>query len=454
MEAGARTANPTWSFQAPYASDSYDPAMKLDRSEQIFAEARTRIPGGVNSPVRAYKSVGGTPVHVARGKGALCWDVDGNEYVDLVLGYGPLILGHCDPRVVAAVERTARIGFTFGAPTEGELDMARTISERMPWIEMVRLVNSGTEATMSALRLARAFTGREKVVKFDGNYHGHGDSFLVKAGSGALTHGAPDSPGVAAALAKLTLVADYNDLAGVERLLAANRGEVACVIVEPVAGNVGLIRPADGFLAGLRRLCDAHGALLVFDEVMTGFRVARGGYAEICGVRPDLVTLGKVIGGGLPIGAYGGRRDVMSRVSPAGDVYQAGTLSGNPLAVQAGLATLRATDEPGFHARLEAASARLAHGIAAAAAEHGVPCHVGRQGSMLCPYLSREPVLTLATAMASDRALWTRWFHALRERGVLLPPSPFEAWFVSSAHDDATIDRVVRAAHDAFAAVT
>lgn len=428
--------------------------MKLDRSEQVFAEARTLIPGGVNSPVRAYKSVGGTPVHVARGRGPLCWDVDGNEYVDLVLSYGPLILGHCDPRVVAAVEKTARTGFTFGAPTEGELVMARTLHERMPWVEMVRLVNSGTEATMSALRLARAFTGRDCIVKFNGNYHGHGDSFLVKAGSGALTHGAPDSPGVASALADLTLVAEYNDLASVERILAQRGREVACIIVEPVAGNVGLILPAPGFLAGLRKLCDAHGALLVFDEVMTGFRVARGGYTELCGVRPDLITLGKVIGGGLPIGAYGGRRDVMARISPSGDVYQAGTLSGNPLAVAAGLATLRATDEPGFYAQLEAKSARIADGIAKAAAKHGVPCHVGRQGSMLCPYFSKEPVLTLDVAMKSDRALWTRWFHAMKERGVLLPPSPFEAWFVSSAHDDAAIERVERAADAAFAAVT
>lgn len=428
--------------------------MKLDRSELIFAEARTLIPGGVNSPVRAYKSVGGTPVHVARGAGPLCWDVDGNEYVDLVLGYGPLILGHCDPRVVAAVEKTARTGFTFGAPTEGELVMARTLTQRVPGLEMVRLVNSGTEATMSALRLARAFTGRDRIVKFNGNYHGHGDSFLVKAGSGALTHGAPDSPGVARALAELTLVAEYNDLASVERLLAQHGRDVACIIVEPVAGNVGLILPAPGFLAGLRKLCDAHGALLVFDEVMTGFRVARGGYTELCGVRPDLITLGKVIGGGLPIGAYGGRRDVMSRVSPAGDVYQAGTLSGNPLAVAAGLATLRATDEPGFYAKLESAAARIADAIASAAAEHGVPCHVGRQGSMLCPYFSKQPVLTLDVAMQSDRALWTRWFHAMKDRGVLLPPSPFEAWFVSSAHDDAAIQRVAKAADAAFAAVT
>src|SRR5436190_1883938 len=357
--------------------------MKLDRSKSVFETAQKLIPGGVNSPVRAYRSVGGTPVHIASGKGALVRDLDGNEYVDLVMSYGPLILGHADPRVVSAIQRVAATGTSFGAPTEGELEMAHTICERVKPCEMVRLVNSGTEATMSALRLARAFTGRDLVLKFDGNYHGHGDSFLVKAGSGALTHGAPDSPGVPRALAELTLVADYNDLDSSRRLMEANPKKVACIIVEPVAGNIGCVLPEKGFLAGLRALCDAHGALLLFDEVMTGFRVARGGYQEICGVRPDLITLGKVIGGGLPIAAYGGRRDVMSRISPAGDVYQAGTLSGNPLAVAAGLATLRATDEPGFYGKLEERSAQLQRGIASAAKKHSVACWVGRQGSML-----------------------------------------------------------------------
>jgi glutamate-1-semialdehyde 2,1-aminomutase len=426
--------------------------LNLERSKAVFEAAQKIIPGGVNSPVRAYRSVGGTPVHMARGKGALVWDLDGNEYVDLVLSYGPLILGHTDPRVVEVIAKTAATGTAFGTPSQGELDMARTICERVAPCEMVRLVNSGTEATMSALRLARAFTGRDVVLKFDGNYHGHGDSFLVKAGSGALTHGAPDSPGVPKALAGLTLVAQYNDLHSVRALLEANRDKVACIIVEPVAGNVGLILPAPGFLTGLRALCDEHRCLLIFDEVMTGFRVARGGYQEICKVRPDLITLGKVIGGGVPVGAYGGRRDVMSRISPAGDVYQAGTLSGNPLAVAAGLATLRATDEPGFYAKLEAQSAKLALGLEAAAKKHGIACHVGRQGSMLCPYLTKAPVKTLAEAMASDRETWKRFFHAMLERGVHLPPSPFEAWFVSSAHDDAIIERVVKAADGAFAA--
>ncbi len=426
--------------------------VNLERSHTVFEAAQKLIPGGVNSPVRAYRSVGGTPVHVARGKGALVWDLDGNEYVDMVLSYGPLILGHADPRIVETIAKTAANGTAFGTPSQGELDMARTICERVAPCEMVRLVNSGTEATMSALRLARAFTGRDLVLKFDGNYHGHGDSFLVKAGSGALTHGAPDSPGVPRMLASQTLVAQYNDLESVRGHLEANRKQVACIIVEPVAGNVGLIPPAPGFLAGLRRLCDEHGALLIFDEVMTGFRVARGGYQEICKVRPDLITMGKVIGGGVPVGAYGGRREVMSRISPAGDVYQAGTLSGNPLAVAAGLATLRATDEPGFYQTLEARGAQLAQGLEKAAKKHGIDCHVGRQGSMLCPYLAPKPVLTLAEAMSSDRERWKRFFHAMLDHGVHLPPSPFEAWFLSSAHTEAIVDRVIRAADASFAA--
>jgi glutamate-1-semialdehyde 2,1-aminomutase len=423
----------------------------LTRSQAIFDEARKLIPGGVNSPVRAYRSVGGTPVHVARGSGARVTDVDGNEYVDLVLSYGPLILGHADPRVGAALHAAVEKGTAYGAPTQAECEMAREICSRVKPVEMVRLVNSGTEATMAALRLARAATKRDLLVKFDGCYHGHADSFLVRAGSGALTQGAPDSPGVPAALAALTLIAQYNDLESVQALFAQRGKEIACVFVEPVAGNVGLVRPAAGFLEGLRTVCDAHGALLVFDEVMTGFRVARGGYQQLCGVRPDLVTLGKVIGGGLPIGAYGGRADLMARIAPQGDVYQAGTLSGNPLAVAGGLATLRATDEPGFYEQLERQSARLQSGLESAAKMNKIALHVGRQGSMLCPYLSDVPVTDLARVMKTDRAKWTKFFHAMLERGVLLPPSPFEAWFVSSAHDDAAIDLVVSAAESAFA---
>ena len=427
--------------------------MNLDRSKEVFDAAKRLIPGGVNSPVRAYKSVGGTPPHIARGKGAIVTDLDGNEYVDFVMSYGPLILGHAHPHVVEALLRTIPLGTSFGAPTEGELAMARTIVERMKTVEMVRLVNSGTEATMSALRLARAATDRDRVIKFDGCYHGHGDSFLVKAGSGALTHGAPDSPGVPSALAELTLVAEYNDLDSVRALFAQHRREVACVIVEPVAGNIGCVLPAAGFLEGLRALCDEHDALLIFDEVMTGFRVARGGYQEICGVRPDLVTLGKVIGGGLPIGAYGGRADLMSRISPAGDVYQAGTLSGNPIAIAAGLATLEIANDSIFYDVLEERGARLQAGLEDAARGHKLDIHVGRQGSMICPYFASEPVTTFAQVMSTDRASWTRFFHAMLERGVLLPPSPFEAWFVSIAHTDAILDRVIAAADEAFAAV-
>ncbi|MFN0244131.1 MAG: glutamate-1-semialdehyde 2,1-aminomutase [Planctomycetota bacterium] len=422
-------------------------------SSLVFEAARQLMPGGVNSPVRAYASVGGVPPHIARGAGPLVTDIDGNEYVDFVMSYGPLIAGHAHPHVVEALEHAIRKGTAFGAPTEGELALARQVTDRVPAVQMVRLVNSGTEATMSALRLARAATGRDLFIKFNGCYHGHGDSFLVKAGSGALTHGAPDSPGVPQALAALTLVAEYNDLESVERLFAQHRGEIACVFVEPVAGNIGCVLPADGFLEGLRDLCDAHEALLVFDEVMTGFRVARGGYQEICGVFPDLVTLGKVIGGGLPIGAYGGRADLMQRVSPAGDVYQAGTLSGNPIAVAAGLATLAVTDEPEFYEKLEASAAELASGITAAARKHGVPLVVNRQGSMLCPYFATEPVTSLERVMRTDRVRWTMFFHALLERGVIVPPSPFEAWFVSSAHDDRIVARAVDAIGAALSTV-
>jgi glutamate-1-semialdehyde 2,1-aminomutase len=426
---------------------------KLTRSESIFEAARELIPGGVNSPVRAYRSVGGTPVHVASGKGAWITDVDGNRYVDFVMSYGPLIHGHADGRILAAIQESAARGTCFGAPTELELDMARTIVERVRPVEMVRLVNSGTEATMAALRLARAATGRDDILKFDGCYHGHGDSFLVKAGSGALTHGAPDSPGVPASLASLTLVAEYNNLQSVEAVFSQHGSSIAGVIVEPVAGTIGLVRPVDGFLAGLRRLCDAHGALLIYDEVMTGFRVARGGYQELCGVRPDLITMGKVIGGGMPIGAYGGRKDLMQRISPAGDVYQAGTLSGNPVAVSAGLTTLRACDAPGFYEYLERQSARLQAGLEQAARRHGVALTVGRQGSMLCPYLSEQPVHTLAAALQTDRARWARFFHSLLEAGVHVPPSPFEAWFLSAAHDDDALDHAIRGAERAFAAI-
>ncbi|QDU70063.1 glutamate-1-semialdehyde 2,1-aminomutase [Engelhardtia mirabilis] len=423
------------------------------QSEALFDAAQALIPGGVNSPVRAWKAVGGTPVHVARGYGPLVIDVDGYEYIDLVMSYGPLMLGHAPASVTEAIIEAAERGTTYGAPTGGEVQLARKIVELVPCVEKVRLVNSGTEATMSALRLARAHTGRDALIKFDGNYHGHGDSFLVKAGSGALTLGEPDSPGVPKALAELTLVADYNDLASVEALFDQNPDRIAAVFVEPVAGNMGTVPPVAGFLEGLRELCTRHGAVLVFDEVMTGFRVARGGYMERCGVMPDLVTLGKVIGGGLPIGAYGGRAELMNQVAPAGKMYQAGTLSGNPLAVAAGVAMLNELSEPGVYEGLEATGARLERGLLAAAAKHGVPMVVGRVGSMLCPYLAASEVTTFGDVMASDRARWVPFFHGMLERGVLLPPSPFEAWFLSTAHDDATIDQVIEAADGALAAI-
>ena len=427
--------------------------MKLPESDRVFSAAAALVPGGVNSPVRAWRAVGGTPVHVSSGSGAWVTDLDGNRYVDLVCAYGPLILGHAPEEVTHALHVAAERGTAFGAPSSGELELAELICERCPTVDMVRLVNSGTEATMSALRLARAATGRDRFIKFNGCYHGHGDSFLVKAGSGALTLGAPDSPGVPASLAELTLVAEYNDVASVERLFEAHPGEIAAVFVEPVAGNMGLVPPAEGFLEGLRALCDAHGALLVYDEVMTGFRVARGGYQELTSARADLVTLGKVIGGGLPIGAYGGRKELMEQVSPAGAVYQAGTLSGNPLAVAAGIATLTALDAPGAYDVLEQQSAKLQAGLEEAAAAAGVPLVVGRQGSMLCPYLASEPVTCFDDVLQSDRESWVRFFHGMLEAGVHLAPSPFEAWFVSLAHDDDAVEHVIEAARRAFAAL-
>jgi glutamate-1-semialdehyde 2,1-aminomutase len=427
--------------------------MNLPKSEELLRRAEAVIPGGVNSPVRAYRSVGGTPPFIVRGEGAWVFDEDGNRYVDLVLSYGPLILGHGHPAVQCAIAAAAGKGTAFGAPTRGEVELAETIVRWMPAVEQVRLVNSGTEATMSAIRLARAATGRPRILKFAGNYHGHGDSFLVKAGSGALTQGAPDSPGVPDALAQLTLVASYNDLASVDALLERHGREVAAIIVEPVAGNVGCILPAPGFLAGLRELCDRHGALLVFDEVMTGFRVAKGGYQQICGVRPDLTTLGKVIGGGLPVGAYGGRRDLMQTIAPAGNVYQAGTLSGNPLAVAAGLATLRELEATSAWSVLEDRGAFLEEGLSRVFESLGLAAVVQRQGSMLCVYFAAKPCTTLAEVLATDRARFTRFFHAMLERGVLLPPSPFESWFLSTAHDSAALDHVLDAAREAARSV-
>ena len=367
-------------------------------------------------------------------------------YIDLVMSYGPLLFGHGHEPVVEAVREALARGTAFGSPTEGEVEMAERITAWVPGVERVRLVNSGTEATMSALRVARAATGRDGFVKLEGCYHGHGDSFLVKAGSGALTLGAPDSPGVPASLAERTLVGSYNDTESVARLFKEHSGDIAAIFVEPVAGNMGTVPPRPGFLESLRELCDQHGALLVFDEVMSGFRVARGGYAEICGITPDLVTMGKVIGGGLPIAAYGGLAKWMNLVAPAGKVYQAGTLSGNPIAVAAGNAMLACLEDPTVYERLERSGARLEAGFLAAAKQAGIPMTFGRVGSMLNPFFSGAPVHTFADVLATDRELWTQFFRGMLERGVLLPPSPFEAFFLSTAHDDGVVDEIIEAA--------
>jgi glutamate-1-semialdehyde 2,1-aminomutase len=412
----------------------------VTRSAELFDRAQQLLPGGVNSPVRAFRAVGGTPFFVARASGARLTDVDGRTYVDFVCSWGPLILGHGHPAVLEAIREAAARGWSYGAPCEDEVRLAELVRERVPSVEMVRFVNSGTEATLSALRLARAATGRDLILKFEGGYHGHGDSFLVKAGSGVATLGLPDSPGVPAALAGLTLTAPFNDAEAVEAAFKAHGDRLAAVIVEPYLGNVGFIAPDPAFLPALRGLCDRHGALLVFDEVMTGFRVGPGGAQQRLGVRPDLTTLGKIVGGGLPVGAYGGRSDLLRRVAPAGPVYQAGTLSGNPLAMAAGIATLRETARPGVYDALERRTGRLVAGIGDAARRHGVPVATGHAGSMWGVYLAAPPVRNYADAKRTDTALFARWHRAALDRGVFLPPSAFEAAFVSLAHTDADID--------------
>jgi glutamate-1-semialdehyde 2,1-aminomutase len=420
-------------------------------SARLFAEARGLLPGGVDSPVRAFAAVGGEPVFFERGTGARVWDADGNEYVDWMCSWGPLILGHADPRVVRAVTEAVSHGTSFGAPNRREVELAALVRERMPAVEMVRFVSSGTEAGMSVLRLARAATGREKIVKFRGCYHGHADSLLVEAGSGALTLGIPGTPGVTRGAAADTLVAEFNDLPSVERLFDANPAQIAAVIVEPVAGNMGVIAPAPGFLEGLRRLTAERSALLIFDEVITGFRVAPGGAQQRYGVTPDLTVLGKIIGGGLPVGAYGGRRDLMEMVAPAGPVYQAGTLSGNPAAMAAGIATLRALAEPGVYEGLEAVSAQLETGLLDAARSTGVPLSVNRAGSLLTPFFADGPVTGYADAMRSDTAAFSAFFRAMLDAGIYLPPSQFEAWFVSTAHGAREVEQTVAAAREALA---
>ena len=412
-------------------------------SRALFERAEQVLPGGVNSPVRAYRAVGGTPRFLARAQGARVWDEDGHELIDYVGSWGPMLLGHRPPAVMAAIERQLASGLAFGAPTSLEVEMAEAIVRLVPSIEMVRLVSSGTEATMAAVRLARAATGRARIVKFEGCYHGHGDSFLVKAGSGAATFGTPDSPGVTPATARDTLTAPFNDAGAVRELFAANPGEVAAVIVEPVVGNMGVVAPAWGFLQDLRDLCTADGALLIFDEVMTGFRLARGGAQEKYGVTPDLTTLGKIIGGGLPVGAYGGRRALMAQVSPSGPVYQAGTLSGHPVAMAAGLTTLNEiAQDSDLYDRLEVLGAALESGISAATDDS---CHLARVGSMWTLFFAPSPVTDWTSAARADRARYGRFFHAMLDAGISLAPSQFEANFISTAHTQSDIAATVQA---------
>ncbi len=420
----------------------------------VFERACTFMPGGVSSPVRAFTGVGGEPVFVRAAEGAYLEGEDGRRYIDYIGGYGPHILGHGHPEIVAAVRAAAGRGTAFGAPTSLEVDLAEQIVSALPAVEMVRFVNSGTEATMSALRLARAATGRSAFVKLEGCYHGHADPFLVAAGSGAATIGHPSSPGVPAAVTADTLVAPYNDLAALETLFAGHGERIAALFVEPIAGNMGLVPPVEGYLEGLRRLCDRHGALLVFDEVMTGFRVDWGGVQTLTGIVPDLTTLGKVIGGGLPLAAYGGRRELMAQVAPAGPVYQAGTLSGNPLAVAAGLAALGGlrADDGAAYRRLEATGASLAAGLREAAERRGVPLQVQRQGSMLGVFFAAGPVRSLADVTASDRERFKRVFHRMLAAGVHLPPSPYETFFVSTAHGEREISRTLEIFDEALTA--
>jgi glutamate-1-semialdehyde 2,1-aminomutase len=423
--------------------------LKTSRSAKLFARAQQVLPGGVDSPVRAFKAVGGTPLFIRRGKGATIEDVDGNAYIDYVMSWGPLIHGHAPRGLVKALVAQARKGTSFGAPTELEVQLGERVRALMPSVERVRFVNSGTEAAMSATRVARAATRRDKIVKFEGCYHGHADPFLVRAGSGALTLETPNSPGVPLAAVANTLVASYNDLASCERLLEANRSEIAAIIVEPIAGNIGVVPPSDNFLAGLRRLCDREGALLVFDEVITGFRTASGGAQAIFGVKPDLTCLGKIIGGGLPVGAYGGRADLMDLVSPAGPVYQAGTLSGNPLAMAAGLWSLGELSAR-LYRHLARLGTMLADGLATAARDAGVALQVNAFASMLTPFFTSQAVRDYRSALTADTSQYAAFFRGMLARGIYPPPSQFEAWFLSGAHTERDVLKTIAAAKGAM----
>jgi glutamate-1-semialdehyde 2,1-aminomutase len=422
----------------------------MSRNQQLFERSQQYIPGGVNSPVRAFKSVGGTPVFFERGIGPQAWDEDGNVYIDYVGSWGPLILGHAHPEVVAAVQAAAQKGLTFGAPTAAELEIAELLCNLVPSIEQVRLVSSGTEATMSAIRLARGYTGRNRIIKFEGCYHGHDDALLVKAGSGALTFGNPSSAGVPAETASSTVVLDYNDMNGIEQAFSQFGDEIAAVIVEPVAGNMNLVAPNPGFLSGLRELCTRHGSVLIFDEVMTGFRVGLECAQGLYGVKPDLTTLGKVIGGGMPMAAFGGRRDIMQCLAPLGAVYQAGTLSGNPVAVAAGLATLRLVQEPGFYDKLSARTRQLTEGLTATAQERGIVFCAQAVGGMFGLYFRKSLPTSYAEVMSCDREAFNRFFHAMLKAGVYFAPSAFEAGFVSATHGDVEIGKTLAAAAQIF----
>ncbi len=422
----------------------------LEKSKQFFQRATGVLPGGVNSPVRAFTSVGGTPIFFTHGKGAYLYDVDGNRYIDYVGSWGPLILGYSHSQVVEAIQKEAEKATSFGAPTEVEIELAEKVIEMVPSIEMVRMVNSGTEATMSAIRLARGYTGKNKIIKFSGCYHGHGDSFLIQAGSGATTLGVPNSPGVTPGSAGDTLIAQYNHIESVRQLIEAHGDDIAAVIVEPVAGNMGVIPPEGKFLQDLRNITSKNNILLIFDEVMTGFRVAKGGAQEHFGVMPDLTTLGKIIGGGLPVGAYGGKREIMEQVAPTGPVYQAGTLSGNPLAMRAGLETLRLIDVPEFYEELERKSALLEDGIRSNMEEAGIPFYSTRVGSMGCLFFTGEKVTDFESATRCDTGRFARYFRSMAEEGVYLAPSQFEAYFVSAAHSEADIERTIEANYRAL----
>lgn len=425
--------------------------MDISKSIKLFEEGKKYIPGGVNSPVRAFKSVGGNPVFIARGEGSKLFDVDGNEYIDYIGSWGPHIFGHNPPFIKEAVLKALENGSSFGAPTEMEVEMAKLITSMVPSIEMVRMVNSGTEATMSAVRVARGYTNREKIIKFEGCYHGHADFFLIKAGSGALTFGQPDSPGVTKGTANDTLIAKYNDLDSVYELVKQNKGEIAALILEPVVGNMGVVIPTEDFMNGLREICTKEGIVFIFDEVMTGFRLAQGGAQEVFGITPDMTTFGKIIGGGLPVGAFGGKREIMEKLAPMGPVYQAGTLSGNPLAMAAGFAALTHIKEnPGIYDLLEEKTDKLETGFRENLEKLGKEYRINRIGSMISMFFTEQPVYDLESAMKSDTALYAKFFHGMLDRGIYLPPAQFESWFLSTALTDDDIERTIKAHYEAL----